>query len=80
MCPSLPGEFGDIQPFDLSGWQGDTADPRLDELARALISALAERAAPGIADGSAATAESQAGFETEVPSGARSRRSEVRRE
>ena len=66
--PSLPGELGGVQPFDLSGWQGDIADPRLDQLARALISALAERAAPGSADGSAATAESQAGFEAEVPS------------
>ncbi|WP_187365846.1 P-loop NTPase fold protein [Trebonia kvetii] len=65
---SLPGEFGNIEPFDLSGWLGDTADPRLDELARALISALAEREAPAIADGSAATADSQASFETEVPS------------
>ena len=58
--PSLPGELGGVQPFDLSGWQGDTADPRLDELARALISALADRAAPGSADGSAATAEGRA--------------------
>ncbi len=67
-APSLPGEFGVIQPFDLSGWQGDTADPRLDQLARALTSMLAEREAPGIADGSVAPAESQASFETEVPS------------
>ncbi len=60
--PSLPAELGDVQPFDLSGWQGDTADPRLDQLAtvtRALISALAEQTAPGSAEGSAATAEAE---------------------